>query len=39
MGLAYWNQPGPRTCPMLTVNWEVLDGLGKDPRVGTYDKI
>ena len=22
----------PRTCPMITVNWEVLDGLGKDPR-------
>lgn len=22
----------PRSCPMLTVNWEVLDALGKDPR-------
>lgn len=22
----------PRTCPMLTVNWEVVDALGKDPR-------
>ena len=22
----------PRTCPMLTVNWKVLAGLGKDPR-------
>lgn len=25
-------ETSPRTCPMLTVNWEVLDGLGKDPR-------
>ena len=22
----------PRTCPILTVNWEVLDGLENDPR-------
>ena len=26
----------PRTCPMLTVNWEVLDGLRKDPRYVEY---
>ena len=22
----------PRTCPILTVNWEALDGLNRDPR-------
>ena len=22
----------PRTCPLLTVNWEALDGLDRDPR-------
>lgn len=22
----------PRTCPILTVNWEALDGLDRDPR-------
>ena len=22
----------PRTCPILTVNWEVLDALNQDPR-------
>jgi len=22
----------PRTCPILTVNWEVLDALDQDPR-------
>ena len=22
----------PRTCPLLTVNWEALDDLNKDPR-------
>lgn len=22
----------PRTCPILTVNWEALDALNKDPR-------
>ena len=25
-------ETAPRTCPMVTVNWETLDGLNKDPR-------
>ena len=25
-------ETAPRTCPILTVNWETLDGLNRDPR-------
>ena len=28
----------PRTCPILTVNWEVLDALNQDPRYVHYNK-
>ena len=29
----------PKTCPVVTVNWEVLEGLPQDYRYATYNAI
>lgn len=38
IAVAFYNRGKDGTCPILTVNWEVLDALNQDPRYVHYNK-